>query len=73
MGVCVFLFGRHSHGNSEWEASNLELLISLALPHVTEQIPAGLSNASCCSQHRLSRLHKGDISTFITRGWPVPT
>lgn len=66
MCVCVFLSGQKCERNSEWAASNLELLISLALPHVTEQVPAGLSNASCCSQHRLSRLHEDDIRTFIT-------
>lgn len=67
--VCVFLFGRQCHRNSEWVASNLELLIGLALPHVTEQVPAGLSDASCCSQHRLSGLCGDDITTFITPAW----
>lgn len=71
--VCVFLFGQQCHRNSEWAASNLELLISLALPHVTEQVPAGLSDASCRSQHRLSRLYEDDIITFITLAWPVLT
>lgn len=71
--MCVFLFGRPCHRNSEWVASNLELLIGLALPHVTEQVPAGLSNASCRSQHRLSGLHEDDITTFITQAWPVLT
>lgn len=45
--VCVFLLGELCHRNSEWVESNLELFIDLALPHVTKQVPAGLSNASC--------------------------
>lgn len=67
--VCLPVW-QAEHKNSEWVASNLELLIGLALPHVTEQVPAGLSNASCCSQHRLSGLCENDITTFITLGWP---
>lgn len=71
--TCVFLFGQQCHRNSEWTASNLELLIGLAFPHVTEQVPAGLSNTSCCSQHCLSGLCKDDITTLITVAWPVCT
>lgn len=69
--MCVFLFGQQCHRNSEWAASNLELLIGLALPHVTEQVPAGLSDASCRSQHRLPGLHEDDITTFITPARPA--
>lgn len=71
--MCVFLFGQQYHRNSEWVASNLELLIGLALPHVTEQVPAGLTDASCCSQHRLSGLCGDDITTFITLAWSALT
>lgn len=71
--MCIFLFGRQCHRNSEWVVSNLELLIGLALPHVTEQIPTGLPYASCRSQHRLSGLYGDDIITFITMSWPVLT
>lgn len=71
--MCVFLFGLKCHRNSEWAASNLELLIGLALPHVTEQVPAGLSDASCRSQHRLSGLYEDDITTFITLAGPALT
>ena len=38
---------------------------------MTEQIPAGLSDASCRSQHRLSGLYEDDITTFITLAWPI--
>lgn len=44
-------------------ASNLELLINLALPHVMEQISAGLSDASRRREDRLSRLHE-DVSNI---------
>lgn len=69
--MCVFLFGERCHRNTEWVGSNLELLIGLALPHVTEQVPAGLADASCRSEHCLPRLHEDDINTFITVFWPV--
>lgn len=71
--LCVFLFGRQCHRNSEWVVSNLELLVGLALPHVTEQVSAGLSDASCCSQHCLSGLWENDIITLIPSAWPVLT
>lgn len=69
--MCAFLFGRQCHRNSEWVVSDLELLVGLALPHVTEQVPAGLSDASCRGQHRLPGLCEGDITTFITLAWRV--
>lgn len=64
--MCVFLFGEWCHRNAECVASNLELLINLALPHVTEQIAAGLSDASRRREHRLSRLCEDVNNTFIT-------
>lgn len=62
-----------SKRESEWTVSNLELLIGLALPDVTQKVSTGLSNVSCRSQHSLSGLCEDDISTFITPGWPVLT
>ncbi|TNN57044.1 hypothetical protein EYF80_032765 [Liparis tanakae] len=52
----------HCRRNSEWVASNLELLVGLALPHVTEQVPAGLTDASCRSQHRSTELSRSDTA-----------
>lgn len=52
----TLLFGERCHRNAESVASNLELLINLSLPHVTEQIAAGLSDASRRREHRLSWL-----------------
>lgn len=64
--MCVFLFGKWCHRNDEGAASDLELLINLALPHVTEQIAAGLSDASRRREHRLSRLCEDINNIFIT-------
>lgn len=64
--MCVFLFGKWCHRNAECVASNLELLINLALPHVTEQIAAGLPDASCRREHRLSRLCE-DVNNIVIK------
>lgn len=64
--MCVFLFAEWCHRNAECVASDLELLIDLALPHVTEQIAAGLSDASRRREHRLSRLREDVNDIFIT-------
>lgn len=71
--MCAFLFGEQCHRNTEWVAANLELLIGLALPHVTEQVPAGLSNASCCSEHCLPWLYGDDINAHVILKLPVLT
>lgn len=61
----VFQFGAQRHRNSQWVDSNLELLVGLALPHVMEQVPAGLSDTSCRREHRLPRLQEDHISTAV--------
>lgn len=63
--MCVFLFGAQRHRNSQWVDSNLELLVGLALPHVMEQVPAGLSDASCRCEHRLPGLQENDMNTVV--------
>lgn len=63
--MCVFLFAAQRHRNSQWVDSNLELLVGLALPHVMEQVPAGLADTSCRRQHRLPRLQEERRNTAV--------
>lgn len=66
IGVCLPVWREVPWSECECVASNLELLINLALPHVSEQIPAGLSDASCRREHCLSGLHEDVNDIFIT-------
>ena len=63
--VCVYVCARVHACVRGW-VHNLEPLVGLALPHVAEQVPAGLADASGCAQHRLSGLHGDYIIAFTT-------